>query len=99
MENPLYRYDKELQERMRDTNTMPRASSISMNMSQSPKKKPAFRMSRQGTFAFGKKFTIRDRKLTLRQNQSPEKDKTPLGKTAKASVDDLKEETFSENES
>jgi hypothetical protein len=56
-------------------------------------------MSRQGTFAFGKKFTIRDRKLTLRQNQSPEKDKTPLGKTAKASVDDLKEETFSENES
>lgn len=56
-------------------------------------------MSRQGTFAFGKKFTIRDRKLTLRQNQSPEKDKTPLVKTVKASVDDLKEETFSENES
>jgi hypothetical protein len=73
MENPLYQYDKELNERMKDPFALPRNNNASLNSTMSPPLKPLSKMTKQFSVGFGKKFTIRERKFTMRRKMTSEK--------------------------
>ena len=72
MQNPLYQYDKELKERMKDPFALPRSTNPTLTATMSPLKSLG-KMSKQFSYGFGKKFTIRERKFTMRRKQTSEK--------------------------